>query len=52
MSKKEIIIIEKPKRRIPLPQKPPKVEDDKKSYDRKKEREIIRKKIDEDLSGK
>ena len=44
MVKREKIIIEKRKKRIPLPQKPPKVEKSKKVYDRKKEKEKLRKK--------
>ncbi len=50
MAKTEKIKIDKSKRRIPIPQKPPKVEEDKKSYDRKKEKKNIQKKIDEELS--
>lgn len=44
MVKREKIIIEKRKKRIPIPQKPPKVEKSKKVYDRKKEKEKLRKK--------
>ena len=44
MVKREKIIIKKRKKRIPLPQKPPKVEKSKKVYDRKKEKEKLRKK--------
>lgn len=41
MAKKETIIIEKKTIRIPVPQKPPKVEESKKKkYDRKKEKKI------------
>lgn len=40
------------KRRIPVPQKPPKVEKDKKSYDRKSEKRKARKRIDEETSKK
>ena len=43
MSKSDKIKIEKKKSRIPVPQKPPKVEKDKKSYDRNKEKDKIRK---------
>jgi hypothetical protein len=40
MSKsKETIEVEKIKKRIPVPQKPPKTEKKKKAYDRKKEKE-------------
>lgn len=37
------ITVEKGKKRIPVPKKPPKVEKDKKAYDRKKEKDKIRK---------
>ena len=37
------IKIEIKKRRIPVPKKPPKVEKDKKIYDRKKEKDRLRK---------
>jgi hypothetical protein len=37
------IKIEKKKKRIPVPKKPPKVEKDKNAYDRKKEKDKIRK---------
>lgn len=40
------------KRRIPVPQKPPKVEKDKKSYDRKSEKRKARKRIEEETSKK
>ncbi|HZW38401.1 MAG TPA: hypothetical protein VFF33_03790 [Ignavibacteriaceae bacterium] len=43
MAKKEIIIVEKKEKRIPVPQKPPKVEKKKNAYDRNKEKENIRK---------
>lgn len=49
--KKEKLIIKKKKKRIPLPQKPPKVEEDPKAYKRKKEKLKIRKKIDEEISS-
>lgn len=42
---KEKIIIEKDKKRIPVPKKPPKVEESKKSYNRRKEKEILRKHV-------
>lgn len=45
MGKKEKIIIEKKTKRVPVPQKPPKVEEDKTKYDRKKEKEKVRKDI-------
>jgi hypothetical protein len=44
MIKKINIKILKKKKRIPLPQKPPKVEKDKKAYNRKKEKDKLRKK--------
>lgn len=44
MEKKIIIEVEKKKTRVPVPQKPPKVEKSKKKYDRKKELDQIRKK--------
>jgi hypothetical protein len=44
MAKKEKIKVEKKKKRIPIPQKPPKVEKSKKVYDRKVEKEKLRKK--------
>jgi hypothetical protein len=40
MTKKITIEIKKPAKRIPVPQKPPKVEEGRKKYDRKKEKEI------------
>lgn len=39
MAGKEKIKVDKKKKRIPLPQKPPKVEPSKKAYDRKKEKD-------------
>jgi hypothetical protein len=43
MTKKKITIeIEKPIKRVPVPQKPPKVEEGRKKYDRKKEKGISR----------
>jgi len=44
----EKIKIEKKKKRVPVPQKPPKVEKDKKAYDRKKEKDKMRKNIKQD----
>ncbi len=41
--KKITIGIEKKKKRIPVPQKPPKVEENKKKYNRKKEVDKVRK---------
>ena len=46
-SKQEKIQIEKKKKRIPVPQKPPKVENNKKNYNRKKGKKDIKKIIDE-----
>jgi len=40
---KDKIKIEKKKKRIPLPQKPPKIERSEKAYDRKKEKDKLRK---------
>ena len=39
----EKIKIEKKKKRIPVPKKPPKVEEDKRAYNRKKEKDKLRK---------
>ena len=44
------IIIEKKKKRVPVPQKPPKVEKNLKAYDRDDEKKKIKKKLNEDLS--
>ncbi len=44
MGKDIKITVPKKKKRIPLPAKPPKIEKDKKAYDRKKEKDKIRKK--------
>jgi len=49
MAKKETIIVEKKKNRVPLPQKPPKVEKSKKVYDRSKEKEKLRKKRNKEV---
>lgn len=43
MEKSEKISVPKKKKRIPLPAKPPKIEKDRKAYDRKKEKDKIRK---------
>ena len=43
MASKEKIKIEKKKKRIPLPQKPPKIEKSGKAYDRNKEKDRMRK---------
>lgn len=44
---KEKISIKKKKKRIPIPKKPPKVESGKKVYNRKKEKNKLRKSISE-----
>ncbi len=45
-SKKDIkIIVPAKKKRVPVPQKPPKVEKNKKAYDRKKEKDKQRKRV-------
>ena len=48
MSKSEKITLKKPKKRIPVPRKPPKVEEDLNAYNRKKEKNNLRKK---DIDG-
>ena len=45
------IIVKKQKKRVPVPQKPPKVEKNPKAYDRDEEKKIIKKKIKEDLNS-
>jgi hypothetical protein len=49
--KKNKIIVEKKKKRVPVPQKPPKVEKNPKAYDRDEEKKIIKNKIHEDLNS-
>jgi hypothetical protein len=44
MEKPVKLSVPKKKKRIPLPAKPPKIEKDRKAYDRKKEKDNIRKK--------
>ena len=52
MSKKKTkIIVKKKKKRVPVPQKPPKVEKNPKAYDRDEEKKKIKKKIQEDLNS-
>lgn len=51
MKKKTKIIVVKKKKRVPVPQKPPKVEKNPKAYDRDEEKKIIKKKIKEDLNS-
>jgi len=46
------IKIKKKKKRIPVPKKPPKVEKDKKLYDRKSEKKKTKKQITEETSDK
>ncbi|MBK9098595.1 MAG: hypothetical protein IPM14_10880 [bacterium] len=48
--KKSKIKIKKKAKRIPVPQKPPKVEKNPKAYDRKKNKRNLKKKLSEDLS--
>jgi hypothetical protein len=48
VKKKIKIEIKKKKKRVPLPQKPPKTISSKKSYDRKKEKDKVRKEQDEE----
>ena len=43
MKEKQKITVEKKKKRIPVPKKPPKVARSKKTYDRKKEKDKLRK---------
>ena len=45
MPVKEKIIIKKKKPRIPVPQKPPKIEEGKKGYNRNREKEKLRKQV-------
>ena len=45
---KSKIKIKKIKKRIPVPKKPPKVEKDKKSYDRKSEKKKTKKSIEDE----
>ena len=49
MGSKSKIKVEKKKKRIPVPKKPPKVEKNPKAYDRKKSKKNLRKKLKEDL---
>ena len=44
MAKSEKIIVAKSKKRIPVPRKPPKIEEDVKAYNRKKEKNKLHKK--------
>ena len=49
MGSKSKIKVEKKKKRIPVPKRPPKVEKNPKAYNRKKNKRILRKKLKEDL---
>jgi hypothetical protein len=49
--KKNKIKIKKKIKRIPVPQKPPKVEKNPKAYDRKKNKRSLKKKLKEELSS-
>jgi len=49
---KNKIKIKKKKKRIPVPKKPPKVEKNKKSYDRKSEMKKTKKRIEEEILNK
>lgn len=49
MKKKIKITLKKEKGRIPVPQKPPKVEENPKAYKRTKAKKEAKEKIDEDL---
>jgi len=51
MKNKDKILLQKNKKRIPVPQKPPKAEKNPKTYDRDEENKIIKKKIQEDLNS-
>lgn len=48
MKNKTKIVVEKKKKRVPVPQKPPKIERNPKAYDREEEKKKVRKKIIED----
>ena len=45
MSEKNKIKIKKKKKRVPLPQRPPKIEEDKKTYNRKNQKKKLRRKL-------
>ena len=49
MSDKNKIKVERGKKRVSVPKKPPKVEEDRKTYNRKKEKKKIKKEIEEVL---
>ena len=51
MKNKSKIIVEKKKKRVPVPQKPPKVEKNPKTYNRDDEKEKIKKKIKDELNS-
>jgi hypothetical protein len=48
MADREKITIEKKKKRIPVPQKPPKTEEGRKNYNRKKEKDKFRRQSPEE----
>ena len=50
MKKKIKIEVKKKTKRVPVPQKPPKVEKNPKAYDRDEEKKKIKKKFHEDLN--
>lgn len=50
MGSKRKIAVKKKKKRVPVPQKPPKVEKSPKAYDREKSKRNLRKKIKEDFT--
>ena len=49
--KKTKITLKKKKKRVPVPQKPPKIEKNPNAYDRDEEKKRIKKKIQEDLNS-
>lgn len=51
MKTKTKLIVEKKKKRVPVPQKPPKIEKNPKAYDRDEEKKKGKKKIQEDLNA-
>lgn len=51
MKNKSKIIVEKKKKRVPVPQKPPKIEKNPKAYNRDDEKEKIKKKIRDELNS-
>lgn len=49
MSNKEKVSVKKKKKRVPVPQKPPKVEKDKRTYNRKDQKKKMKKLIEEEI---